>query len=78
MSLKPALRVWGDLWREPDPWPKGPAPRVPSGALNLEARALEPCFKAQRSGIEEIHPIHRIEEIVDPGLGAILWNLYVI
>jgi hypothetical protein len=74
VSLKPALRVQGDLWRELDPWLKGPAPRVPSGALNLEAHALEPCFKAQGSGIGEIHPIHRIEEIVDPGLGAILWD----
>ena len=47
---------------------------MPSGALNLEARALEPCVKAQGSGIEEIHPIHIIEEVVDPGLGATLWG----
>jgi hypothetical protein len=78
VSLKPALRVQGDLWRELYPWLKGPAPRVPSGALNLKARALESCFMAQGSGIEEIHPIHRIYEVVDSGLGAILWNLYAI
>ena len=75
MSLKPALRVQGDLWRELDPWPKGPAPRVPSGALNRDAPGSKPSFEVKRGRLEEIHPFHRIEAIVDPGLGAILCNL---
>ena len=79
MSLKPALRVQGDLWREPDPWPKGLAPRGPSGALNRDAPGSKPSFEV-KSGqrLEAINPIHRIEEIVDLGLGAIPWNLYAI
>ena len=48
---------------------------MPSGAINRDDPALKACFEAKGPRLEEIQPIHRIEETVDPGLVEVLCNL---